>query len=210
VFWNSTTEKTVRGILDALFWPPLWSRSISEFTTDAASVNSSTDSSEVLADLVGDFLPRLSSSSAGHAFLLALGGSRRVASFEPAWLIRSRLSIRISQGQIMEKAAPQMTVVGISKPGGPEVLLPETRFRSWSRGNPGQGDGRRRQPSRRRAAVRRLPAAAGASDLPGLEIAGEVVRARRWRGQAQARDKVMSCGRWRLPPNIASRKTRRR
>ena len=27
----------------------------------------------------------------------------------------------------MEKLPAQMTVVGISKPGGPEVLLPETR-----------------------------------------------------------------------------------
>ncbi len=27
----------------------------------------------------------------------------------------------------MEKVPSQMTVIGISKPGGPEVLLPETR-----------------------------------------------------------------------------------
>ena len=27
----------------------------------------------------------------------------------------------------MEKLPAQMTVVGISKPGGPEVLVPETR-----------------------------------------------------------------------------------
>ena len=27
----------------------------------------------------------------------------------------------------MEKLPTQMTVIGISKPGGPEVLLPETR-----------------------------------------------------------------------------------
>ena len=27
----------------------------------------------------------------------------------------------------MEKLPAQMTVIGISKPGGPEVLLPETR-----------------------------------------------------------------------------------
>ena len=49
----------------------------------------------------------------------------------------------------MEKLPAQMTVVGISKPGGPEVLLPETRSRSRARSgrNPGQGDGRRRQPS---------------------------------------------------------------
>ena len=62
----------------------------------------------------------------------------------------------------MEKLPAQMTVVGISKPGGPEVLLPETRAVPV----PGPGEilvkvaGRRRQPSRRRAAVRRLSAAA--------------------------------------------------
>ena len=40
----------------------------------------------------------------------------------------------------MEKLPAQMTVIGISKPGGPEVLLPETRSlpvpgpaKSWSR-----------------------------------------------------------------------------
>ena len=62
----------------------------------------------------------------------------------------------------MEKLPAQMTVIGISKPGGPEVLLPETRPVPV----PGPGeilvkvDGRRRQPARRRAALRHLPAAA--------------------------------------------------
>ena len=36
----------------------------------------------------------------------------------------------------MEKLPAQMTVIGISKPGGPEVLLPETR----SVPVPGPGD----------------------------------------------------------------------
>src|SRR6267142_916584 len=31
------------------------------------------------------------------------------------------------QGPTMDKLPAQMTVIGISKPGGPEVLLPETR-----------------------------------------------------------------------------------
>ena len=62
----------------------------------------------------------------------------------------------------MEKLPAQMTVVGISKPGGPEVLVPETRAVPV----PGPGEilikvqGRRRQPARRGAAFRRLPAAA--------------------------------------------------
>ena len=49
----------------------------------------------------------------------------------------------------MEKLPAQMTVVGISKPGGPEVLVPETRALPV----PGPGEilvkvhGRRRQPS---------------------------------------------------------------
>ena len=33
----------------------------------------------------------------------------------------------------MEKLPAQMTVIGISKPGGPEVLLPETRARAGAR-----------------------------------------------------------------------------
>jgi len=36
-------------------------------------------------------------------------------------------NLSLSQGQIMEKLPAQMTVIGISRPGGPEVLLPETR-----------------------------------------------------------------------------------
>src|SRR5437763_15224471 len=80
---------------------------------------------QVLADLVGDFLARLVVILDGHAFLLALGGSRSGCQPEPGWLIRGGLQIlSVSQGQIMEKLPAQMTVVGISKPGGPEVLLP--------------------------------------------------------------------------------------
>src|SRR5258707_70376 len=46
-----------------------------------------------------------------------------------AWLANQMplRASRISQGKIMEKLPAQMTVIGISKPGGPEVLLPETR-----------------------------------------------------------------------------------
>src|SRR5260370_6932453 len=97
------------------------------------------------------------------------------------------------QGQIMEKLPAQMTVIGISKPGGPEVLLPETRAvpvpgpneilikveaAGVNRPDVAQGSGAYPPPS-------------GASDLPGLEIAGEVVAVG---SEAKKRlgDKVMS------------------
>src|ERR1700684_446816 len=35
--------------------------------------------------------------------------------------------LAFGRGQIMEKTPPQMTVIGISKPGDPEVLLHEPR-----------------------------------------------------------------------------------
>src|ERR1700731_5091760 len=77
----------------------------------------------------------------------------------------------------MEKLPAQMTVVGISKPGGPEVLVPETRAVPA----PGPGEilikvraaGVNRPDVAQRAGV--YPPPPGASDLPGLEVAGEVV-----------------------------------
>src|SRR6476660_153364 len=81
------------------------------------------------------------------------------------------------QGQIMEKLTAQMTVIGISKPGGPEVLLPETRAVP----SPGPGEilvkveagGVNRPHVAHRSGS--YPPPPGASDLPGLDIAGEVV-----------------------------------
>src|SRR4030081_4139985 len=77
----------------------------------------------------------------------------------------------------MEKLPAQMTVIGISKPGGPEVLLPETRAVPV----PGPGEilvkvlaaGVNRPDVAKRPGAYTPPP--GASDLPGLEIAGEVV-----------------------------------
>src|SRR6476620_5768650 len=77
----------------------------------------------------------------------------------------------------MEKLPAQMTVVGISKPGGPEVLLPESRALPV----PGPGEilvkvmaaGVNRPDVAQRSGA--YPPPPGASDLPGLEIAGEVV-----------------------------------
>ena len=77
----------------------------------------------------------------------------------------------------MEKLPAQMTVIGISKPGGPEVLLPETRPVP----SPGPGEilikvkaaGVNRPDVAQRSGS--YPPPPGASDLPGLEVAGEVV-----------------------------------
>ncbi|CCE11946.1 putative NADPH quinone oxidoreductase [Bradyrhizobium sp. STM 3843] len=77
----------------------------------------------------------------------------------------------------MEQLPAQMTVVAISKPGGPEVLKPETRPVP----KPGPGEilikvkaaGVNRPDVAQRSGS--YPPPPGASDLPGLEVAGEVV-----------------------------------
>jgi putative PIG3 family NAD(P)H quinone oxidoreductase len=94
----------------------------------------------------------------------------------------------------MEKLPAQMTVVGISKPGGPEVLLPETR----SVPTPGPGEilvkvqaaGVNRPDVAQRSGA--YPPPSGASDLPGLEIAGEVVALGAGATRHKLGDKVMS------------------
>jgi putative PIG3 family NAD(P)H quinone oxidoreductase len=94
----------------------------------------------------------------------------------------------------MEKLPAQMTVVGISKPGGPEVLLPETR----SVPAPGPGEilvkvmaaGVNRPDVAQRSGA--YPPPPGASDLPGLEIAGEVVALGADTTKHKVGDKVMS------------------
>src|SRR3982074_2851129 len=92
----------------------------------------------------------------------------------------------------MEKLPAQMTVIGISKPGGPEVLLPEPR----SVPLPGPGEilvkvaaaGVNRPDVAQRSGA--YPPPPGASDLPGLEISGEGVAA--GAGKHKLGDKVMS------------------
>ncbi|MFL6837306.1 MAG: NAD(P)H-quinone oxidoreductase [Bradyrhizobium sp.] len=94
----------------------------------------------------------------------------------------------------MEKLPAQMTVVGISKPGGPEVLLPETRPVPV----PGPGEilvkvaaaGVNRPDVAQRSGS--YPPPPGASDLPGLEIAGEVVAQGSGSAKHKLGDKVMS------------------
>ena len=94
----------------------------------------------------------------------------------------------------MEKLPAQMTVVGISKPGGPEVLLPETRAVPV----PGPGEilvkvmaaGVNRPDVAQRSGA--YPPPPGASDLPGLEIAGEVVALGAGAARHKLGDKVMS------------------
>ena len=94
----------------------------------------------------------------------------------------------------MEKLPAQMTVIGISKPGGPEVLVPETRIVP----TPGPGEilirvaaaGVNRPDVAQRSGV--YPPPPGASDLPGLEVAGEVVAVGPGATKHKVGDKVMS------------------
>jgi NADPH:quinone reductase len=94
----------------------------------------------------------------------------------------------------MEKLPAQMTVVAISKPGGPEVLLPETRPVP----KPGPDEilikveaaGVNRPDVSQRAGF--YPPPPGASDLPGLEVAGEVVAVGANAKKHKPGDKVMS------------------
>jgi NADPH2:quinone reductase len=94
----------------------------------------------------------------------------------------------------MEKIPSQMTVIGISKPGGPEVLVPETRQVPV----PGPNEilvkvlaaGVNRPDIAQRSGA--YPPPPGASDLPGLEIAGEVVALGAGASKHKVGDKVMS------------------
>jgi NADPH2:quinone reductase len=94
----------------------------------------------------------------------------------------------------MEKLPAQMTVIAISKPGGPEVLLPETR----SVPAPGPDEilikvaaaGVNRPDVAQRSGS--YPPPPGASDLPGLEVAGEVVAVGSQAKRHKIGDKVMS------------------
>ncbi|MDA9477607.1 NAD(P)H-quinone oxidoreductase [Bradyrhizobium sp. CCBAU 65884] len=94
----------------------------------------------------------------------------------------------------MDKLPAQMTVVAISKPGGPEVLVPEQR----SIPQPGpdeilvkvQAAGVNRPDVAQRSGA--YPPPPGASDLPGLEIAGEVVAVGSNAKRHKIGDKVMS------------------
>ena len=94
----------------------------------------------------------------------------------------------------MDKLPAQMTVVAISKPGGPEVLVPEQR----SVPQPGPDEilvkveaaGVNRPDVAQRSGA--YPPPPGASDLPGLEIAGEVVAVGSNAKRHKVGDKVMS------------------
>src|ERR1041384_6836831 len=94
----------------------------------------------------------------------------------------------------MEKLPSQMTVIGISKPGGPEVLLPETRAVP----NPGPDEilikvmaaGVNRPDVSQR--MGHYPPPPGASDLPGLEVAGVVAALGAGAHRHKLGDRVMS------------------
>jgi putative PIG3 family NAD(P)H quinone oxidoreductase len=94
----------------------------------------------------------------------------------------------------MEKLPAQMTAVAISKPGGPEVLIPETRPVP----QPGPDEilikveaaGVNRPDVAQRSGS--YPPPPGASDLPGLEVAGTVVAVGSNAKRHKVGDKVMS------------------
>src|ERR1700760_1788839 len=94
----------------------------------------------------------------------------------------------------MEKLPAQMTVVAISKPGGPEVLVPETRPVP----QPGADEilikvqiaGVNRPDVAQRSGS--YPPPPGASDLPGLEVAGVVAALGSNAKRHKVGDKVMS------------------
>jgi NADPH2:quinone reductase len=94
----------------------------------------------------------------------------------------------------MDKLPAQMTVVGISKPGGPDVLVPETR--AVPQPGPHQilikvaAAGVNRPDVAQRSGA--YPPPHGASDLPGLEVAGEVVALGEGATRFKLGDKVMS------------------
>jgi NADPH2:quinone reductase len=94
----------------------------------------------------------------------------------------------------MEKIPSQMTVIGISKPGGPEVLLPETRPVPTPAANEilikVAAAGVNRPDVAQRSGS--YPPPPGASDLPGLEVAGEVVALGAGSQKHKLGDKVMS------------------
>src|SRR5215469_13554013 len=94
----------------------------------------------------------------------------------------------------LEKLPAQMTVVAISKPGGPEVLIPQTRPVP----KPGPDEilikveaaGVNRPDVLQRSGA--YPPPPGASDLLGLEVAGEVVAVGNNAKRHKLGDKVMS------------------
>jgi NADPH2:quinone reductase len=94
----------------------------------------------------------------------------------------------------MEKLPAQMTVIAISKPGGPEVLIPETRPVP----QPGADEilikveaaGVNRPDVAQRSGS--YPPPPGASDLPGLEVAGTVAAVGSNAKRHKVGDKVMS------------------
>jgi NADPH2:quinone reductase len=94
----------------------------------------------------------------------------------------------------MEKLPAQMTVIGISRPGGPEVLVPETRAVP----TPAAGEilikveaaGVNRPDVSQR--MGHYPPPPGASDLPGLEVSGTVAALGADAVRHKLGDKVMS------------------
>src|SRR5437763_16117434 len=92
----------------------------------------------------------------------------------------------------MATVPPQMTAITIREPGGPDVLVPQTRPAP----SPGAEEvlvkvaaaGVNRPDVMQRQGL--YPPPPGASEIPGLEIAGEVVAVGNGRSRLKAGDKV--------------------
>src|SRR6516164_956114 len=181
-----------------------FSRSISAVSSAMRSLSSSSDNSDrscPISWLI--FFRGRSSSSLAIALSSSWPGlcwptlswhtvTRLPAVFRLANQAVSLLSV--SEGQTMEKLPAQMTVVAISKHGGPEVLVPETRPVP----KPGPDDilikveaaGVNRPDVAQRSGS--YPPPPGASDLPGLEVAGVVAAVGGAAKRHKVGDKVMS------------------
>lgn len=94
----------------------------------------------------------------------------------------------------MDKLPAQMTAIAITKPGGPEVLVPEQRSLPKLGANEilikVAAAGVNRPDVLQRMGL--YPVPPGASDLPGLEVAGEVVALGEGATKHKIGDKVMS------------------
>jgi putative PIG3 family NAD(P)H quinone oxidoreductase len=170
------------------------SRASSSFKSAMRSVNSSTESKDKSCPIscVTFFLGRSSSSLA-----IATPHFRELNRLPAGRPLANQLPVEreaFLQGQIMEKLPAQMTVVAISKPGGPDVLVPEARPLP----QPGPDEilikvaaaGVNRPDVAQRSG--HYPPPPGASDLPGLEVAGEVVAVGGNAKRHKLGDKVMS------------------
>src|SRR5437588_3596512 len=152
------------------------SRAISSLSSPIRSVSSRTESSASSCPISWTtfFFGRSSSSNAGMARLRG----RNVARAAPVVTCRAaNYEQRVHQGCPAMTLPATMTAIAIRAPGGPEMLVPEQRPMPA----PGPGEilvkvaaaGVNRPDVMQRQGL--YPPPKGATDIPGLEVAGTVV-----------------------------------